>query len=176
MASSVSVNDPIWLTLINIELPACRAIASCSRFVLVTSKSWPQREELLRKVEEVLASLPSRHAYYPGSDKKYQRFLEAHPDAHVLTERAEGTVPWTTIFGVDSQESDNIVFCEEAWCAVLAETALEVSEPDRAPESINIDSKRIAFRAPHQLKKSHLQKRTWSSQSRIWNLEHQNRY
>ncbi len=98
--------------------------------LLVTSKSWPQREELLRKVEEVLASLPSRHAYYPGSDKKYQRFLEAHPDAHVLTERAEGTVPWTTIFGVDSQESDNIVFCEEAWCAVLAETALEVSEPD----------------------------------------------
>ncbi len=97
--------------------------------LLVTSKGWPQREELLARVERVLASLPPRHAYYPGSDNKYARFIEAHPDANVLGEARDGAVPWTTIFGVDSA-GDDIVFSEEAWCAVLAETTLDEDDPE----------------------------------------------
>lgn len=97
--------------------------------LLVTSKSWPQREELLRRVEEVLADLPPRQAYYPGSDGRYQRFMDAHPEANALSAGREGVVPWTTIYGVDPA-ADDIVFSDEAWCAVLAETALEADEPD----------------------------------------------
>ena len=98
--------------------------------VLVTSAAWPQREELLARVNKILADLPPRHTYYPGSDAKYQRFMEAHPEAVQHSDPFPGRVPWTTIFGVDPAREDDIVFTEEAWCAVLAETALPEAEPD----------------------------------------------
>ncbi len=92
--------------------------------LLITSRDWPQRQEFLERVERVLVSLPQREAYYPGSDLKYEEFLAAHPDAHPLSDRRQGYIPWTTIFGVDPENTDDIVFKREAWCGVLAETAL----------------------------------------------------
>ena len=98
--------------------------------VLVTSAAWPQREDLLNRVDRILSELPPRHTYYPGSAAKYQRFLAAHPEACQHSDPAGKEIPWTTIFGVDPNDEDDIVFTEEAWCAVLAETALPEAEPD----------------------------------------------
>lgn len=97
--------------------------------VLVTSAAWPQREDLLAAVNKILGDLPPRHTYYPGSDGKYARFMAAHPEAIQHSDPGTGTIPWTTIFGVDPTKEDDIVFTEEAWCAVLAETALPEAEP-----------------------------------------------
>lgn len=90
--------------------------------VLVTWKGWPQREAFLKRVEEVLKEAPLRKAYYPGSDRKFGCFTEAHPEANRLVEGSDGVIPWTTIFGVDCEKKDDIVFNQEAWCGVLAET------------------------------------------------------
>lgn len=92
--------------------------------VLVTWENWPQRTEFLAKVEEVLRGLPQRRAYYPGSDQKYDRFLKDHPEAKSLGRRTKDSLPWTTIFDVDHERSEDVVFTSEAWCAILAETAL----------------------------------------------------
>ena len=92
--------------------------------LLVTSRRWPQRMEFLRRVERVLASLPEREAYYPGADLKYDEFLAAHPEARPLASRRQGSIPWTTIFDVDPDDTEDIVFKREAWCGVLAETTL----------------------------------------------------
>jgi hypothetical protein len=97
--------------------------------VILTSESWPQRKPLLERIEAILASRPSRKAYYPGSDKKYDAFLDAHPEARVLASRDEGVIPWTTIFGVDHEDTDDIVFNKEAWCAVIAESPLPGDTP-----------------------------------------------
>ncbi|MBI4613393.1 MAG: NAD-dependent aldehyde dehydrogenase, partial [Planctomycetes bacterium] len=72
---------------------------------------------------------PQRRAYYPGADRKYDLFLAAHPEARQLAKRAEGAIPWTLIEGVDPSRADDVVFNQEAWCAVLAETALPARDP-----------------------------------------------
>jgi hypothetical protein len=92
--------------------------------VLVTSRDWPQRKEFLDRVERVLASVPGRDAYYPGSDRNYGDFLASHPEARKLVPERRGSIPWTAIWGVDPEQGDDIVFSREAWCGVLAETAL----------------------------------------------------
>ena len=93
--------------------------------LLVTAKAWPQRQAFLDKVEETLRTIPKRFAYYPGSDRKYDGFLVAHPDAKPLETRTEEAIPWTLITGVDPKNTDDVVFKNEAWCGILAETALD---------------------------------------------------
>ncbi|MBI4616134.1 MAG: aldehyde dehydrogenase family protein, partial [Planctomycetes bacterium] len=97
--------------------------------VLVTAQGWPQRKAFLEALAATLASLPARRAYYPGTDRKYDAFLAAHPEARPLAKRTEGVIPWTLIEGVDPSRPDDIVFNQEAWCGVLAETALPARDP-----------------------------------------------
>lgn len=96
---------------------------------LVVAKSWRQRKEFLARVEKVLAGIPKRYAYYPGSDRKYDGFLSAHPEAKLLAERTPDTIPWTLIPDVDADKADDVCFTTEAWCGVLSETALDGDSP-----------------------------------------------
>lgn len=107
------------------SMVAINASCNCNAAkTLVTWKDWPQRKAFLQAVEQVLAALPPRQAYYPGSAAKFASFVEAHPDARRLGDAGPGTLPWTTIFDVDPAATDDIVFRREAWCPILAETAL----------------------------------------------------
>lgn len=92
--------------------------------LLVTSKNWAQREEFLAKLKAFLKNRPNRFAYYPGSDRKFDSFITAHPEAEILTEKNKDEIPWTAIFNVDSH-SDDMVFSNEAWCGIITETALD---------------------------------------------------
>jgi acyl-CoA reductase-like NAD-dependent aldehyde dehydrogenase len=112
--------------------------------MLVTWRSWPQRETFLGRLEAVLASLPARHAYYPGSADKYKAFLAAHPQARRLAEATPGAIPWTTIFGVDPDRADDIAFATEAWCPIIAETALAAGDEGRfLDEAVRFCNERI---------------------------------
>ena len=42
--------------------------------MLITCRSWPQRDHFLDLVERILATVPSRYAYYPGAIERYERF------------------------------------------------------------------------------------------------------
>ena len=41
--------------------------------VIVTDKAWPQREEFLSKVKELMKETPSKWCYYPASDRGEMR-------------------------------------------------------------------------------------------------------
>lgn len=98
--------------------------------VLITSSVWKQRDQFLNKIEAILEKIPLRKTYYPGSDKKYQAFIEAHPDAKRLGPKASSEqLNWTTIFRVNPQDQTDIVFTKEAWCGVVAETGFPESDP-----------------------------------------------
>ncbi len=104
---------------------AINASCNCNAAkTLVTWRGWPQRQAFLRRLEGVLASLPPRKAYYPGSAAKFAAFVGAHPDAKRLVEPTPDSIPWTAIFDVDPSSKDDLVFREEAWCPIIAETAL----------------------------------------------------
>jgi hypothetical protein len=95
----------------------------------VTWAKWPQRRQLLDALERVLASLPPRTAYYPGSIERYSAFLREHPEAHQIGSPSPGQLPWTVIRNLDPHNTDDICFTTEAFCCLIGDTALDAANP-----------------------------------------------
>jgi acyl-CoA reductase-like NAD-dependent aldehyde dehydrogenase len=96
--------------------------------VIVTHAGWRQREAFLGALAQVLTTLPARRAYYPGAAARRAAVLDAHPDALVceagVGDATGDTLPWTLVRGVDPGHLDDICFNVEAFCGLMAETAL----------------------------------------------------
>ena len=109
--------------------------------MVIQHAGWNQRRELLEAMRERLRTTPTRVAYYPGAEERYDSFLAAHPDAETFGDRAAGRLPWTLIPQLDPEAPDEICFHTEAFCSVFGETALEAGSPakflDRAVEFAN---------------------------------------
>jgi len=94
--------------------------------VIVTGDRWPMRELLLERIEHHLRETPSRMAYYPGAQARYDGFLERYPQAQPLGPRSPNVVPWTLIPDVPA-EAGEYALTSEAFCGVLALTKLQAS-------------------------------------------------
>jgi acyl-CoA reductase-like NAD-dependent aldehyde dehydrogenase len=97
--------------------------------VLLTCRSWPQREEFLTRLQVLLSRHPRRVAYYPGAIERFERFTgEAIANAKltdggVVSDSHGHRLPWTLIRDVDPQDSP--LFCrEESFVPVCAEIPL----------------------------------------------------
>lgn len=88
--------------------------------VLVLPREWALREPLMAEIRRLFATLPPRHAYYPGAADRWRMAVEAHPEA----ERFAGDVPRTLIAGLDPARDAEVCFTAEFFGAVLAETSL----------------------------------------------------
>lgn len=105
--------------------------------VLITHKEWPQRQAFIDAIAEALKGASSRKAYYPGAQARMDMFLAKHPTAQRLGGGAgkssknktssEGHLPWVWIHGLDPTAEDEICFSTEAFCGLMAETALPAS-------------------------------------------------
>lgn len=109
--------------------------------VIIQHDAWSQRPALLAALRRCFAKVPPRRAFYPGAGERHAAFVKAHPKAERYGEGGEGTLPWTLIPDVDPSADDDICFRTEAFCSVVAETALSgTSVPaylDRAVELAN---------------------------------------
>ena len=92
--------------------------------LLVLPAGWDLRERFLDKLKAQLRDTRARKAYYPGARERWQRFVDAHPEAEILTEEAEGIVPWTFIGGLDPEHPEEICFRQEPFCGVIHEVSL----------------------------------------------------
>jgi acyl-CoA reductase-like NAD-dependent aldehyde dehydrogenase len=110
--------------------------------VLVMHRQWPQRQAFLQALEEVLATLPTRRAYYPGARERAHEFLAAHPEADQIGVVTSETLPWIVIRDV-APTSDDICFNVEAFCSVVSSTSLEATDTadfiDKAVQFCNDD-------------------------------------
>lgn len=97
--------------------------------VIITHAGWDQRDQLLDALEAVLASLPTRKAYYPGATERMASFLAAHPEAHRIGGADADAVAWTIVRDVDSSNHHDICLNVEAFCALTSETALAANSP-----------------------------------------------
>lgn len=59
----------------------------CAAQVLVISSDWPQREHFLSHLREVLSEVPTRKAYYPGSDNRVAEAAAAYVGAEPIGDR-----------------------------------------------------------------------------------------
>lgn len=111
--------------------------------VLVQHRGWEQRAALFERLEQAVASVPPRYAWYPGAVDRYGRFVAAHPEAEQLGRPGDEELPWALIPDVDPgpDNEDEICFSEEAFCGVMAETALDAESAaeflDRAVDFCN---------------------------------------
>lgn len=97
--------------------------------VLVTSADWDQRFAFLDQLRAALAAVPTRLAYYPGAQERYERYCAAAFEPGTgnlerLGRPAPGHLPWALATGLDSERADTSPFQEEPWCSVLAEVPL----------------------------------------------------
>lgn len=95
--------------------------------VLVTAKSWEQREVFLTLLHQELAAIPNRKAYYPGAKQRYQAFLDHYPQAQPLTCADEESIPWTVIPDI-APTLGEYALNHEAFCGLLAEVSLDAYE------------------------------------------------
>ncbi len=101
---------------------------NATRMVL-THAAWEGRGRLLDEVRELLKTLPTRRAFYPGATERWQRFVAAYPQTECYGESSFGRLPWTFIAGVDAEHGDPLCFRTEAFTSVFAESALPGSDP-----------------------------------------------
>lgn len=98
--------------------------------MLITSKGWPQRDALLWRVRNILASVPPRKAYYPGAFDRYEHLTSGRGDKAVkLGDAKEGELPWALCFDLDSNDESERLFSTEPFCPILSETALDENDP-----------------------------------------------
>ena len=87
--------------------------------MIVTCQDWPQREEFLNLIDEIMSSVPRRYAYYPGAADRFARFSGCAADDPEW-------LPWTLRRNVDPL-ADPRMFEEESFTCVFGETALAAS-------------------------------------------------
>lgn len=97
--------------------------------VIVQHAGWRHRDDLLDRIRRVLGGVPTRKAYYPGAEERFQDFVAAHPEAELYGPRTASHLPWALIPGVDPEADGEIAFEREAFCSLFAETAIAAATP-----------------------------------------------
>jgi acyl-CoA reductase-like NAD-dependent aldehyde dehydrogenase len=97
--------------------------------MLVTSKHWPQREDLLRRVRVLLAGHAPRKAYYPGANDRYCSLLDGRDNVLKVGVAEKDALPWALVWGLDPADRNERLFTTEPFAPILSETALPEREP-----------------------------------------------
>lgn len=123
--------------------------------VIVTWKQWPERERFLQRIENALARVPQRVAYYPGAEQRFEQYsgLTADKAQQLLrntacggvsgsqtcpggtttfvagSDQADGTLPWTLIRNVKADE-DSPLFASESFVCVCTEVPIDAASPE----------------------------------------------
>lgn len=93
--------------------------------VLIHHAGWSQRRILNKRIADVFEQINTRRAFYPGAAERHAAFIDIHPEAAQFGDRREDRLPWTFIHDVDPSNKDDIAFNTEAFCSIVAETALD---------------------------------------------------
>lgn len=91
--------------------------------ILVVSESWPQRQELLKQIQEIFQEMPTRRAYYPGAQERFAKLTQGKTVTR-LGRAGDGELPWTLIRDVSPKTTDEPLFSTEPFCSIISEVAL----------------------------------------------------
>lgn len=96
--------------------------------VVVQHEGWERRHELVDRMGDFFAKAPTRDAWYPGAEARFDRFLAEHPDARLYGERTDQRLPWALAADVSPDNGDDICFQTEAFCSLTSETAVPAAD------------------------------------------------
>jgi hypothetical protein len=93
--------------------------------MIIQQRGWHGRERLVEMIGQILQRVELRNAYYPGASTRHAAFVTAHPHTRQIGQASGEQLPWTLIPDVDPMHTDDVVFTREAFCSIIAETALD---------------------------------------------------
>jgi aldehyde dehydrogenase (NAD(P)+) len=96
--------------------------------LLVTSKAWPQREALKKKIAATFERTPLRKAYYPGAFDRYEKLLAGRERVEKIGQGTKDKLPWTIVSDVDPSKKDDPIFSTEPFCSIISETQLDAKD------------------------------------------------
>jgi aldehyde dehydrogenase (NAD(P)+) len=110
--------------------------------VVILPRNWALRDRFLRGLRQALERAADRLAYYPGARQRLELFKGSHP-ARSFGGKAEGSLPWTLITGMDPDGGD-LLFREESFAPILVETTVGTADPvEFLEEAVNFANDRL---------------------------------
>jgi acyl-CoA reductase-like NAD-dependent aldehyde dehydrogenase len=92
--------------------------------MLILPKGWSLRDSFIKKLTDVLATVPPRKAYYPGAAQRYHALTTGHSDVRKIGSAGEHTLPWTLVLGLDGADAGEPNFTTEPFCSILSEVSI----------------------------------------------------
>jgi len=97
--------------------------------MLVLPRGWAGGERLLAALARVFSAVPTRYAYYPGAEERYQVLTRDMPDVQAFGTAEAGHLPWTLIRGLDPSAASSLHFKMEPFCSILNVVELDAADP-----------------------------------------------
>jgi len=112
--------------------------------VVITHRDWQRRPALLDALRQQMKQVPTRFAFYPGSDRQHADFVAAHPEAEKYGSSEEGCLPWTLIPDLDPEREDEICFDREPYCSLMSEAPIAArSVPEFLERAVAFANERL---------------------------------
>jgi aldehyde dehydrogenase (NAD(P)+) len=113
----------------------------CSAKMMVMPHGWGGSDTFVKFIQGVCATVPLRHAYYPGAEERWHTLLAGRSNVKQIGRALPGTLPWTFVGGLDPEARDELLFNNEPFCSVLSDVRLGSADPieflDAAVEFVN---------------------------------------
>jgi hypothetical protein len=97
--------------------------------ILVTPRGWPGRVPFIRNIEGVLAHVPTRKAFYPGSEERWNQLTSGRHRLRTFGGSGGGRLPWALATWLDPDDEGEDLFREEMFCPILGETSVGTEDP-----------------------------------------------
>jgi aldehyde dehydrogenase (NAD(P)+) len=101
----------------------------CAAKVLVMPKNWDGTARFMQALQEVCAEIPTRKAYYPGAEDRWQAITKNRNNITHIGNPNANELPWTFITDLNPDSSNETLFIEEPFCSVIASVQIGSASP-----------------------------------------------
>jgi acyl-CoA reductase-like NAD-dependent aldehyde dehydrogenase len=96
--------------------------------VVITSKTWAQREQFLARVQELFSQYPGTRAFYPGLGPVYEKMKSGTPNIQTCDNEKLFEDQFHPLFATGCEDLGCEAVKNEAFCPVMAEVPLETGD------------------------------------------------
>jgi acyl-CoA reductase-like NAD-dependent aldehyde dehydrogenase len=101
----------------------------CTAKVLVMPKNWDGTARFIKTLQEVCAEIPTRSAYYPGAEDRWQATTKNRSNVSNIGTPLKGELPWTFITDLNADDVHESLFTEESFCSVITSVQVGSANP-----------------------------------------------
>ena len=96
--------------------------------VVLMPKGWDKSTQLTERIIQHMQNCPPKKAFYPGTQERYQSYVDHYSDAIICGERTDEIVPWTVFPNVPAQKGE-MILSQESFCGLLSITEVDANDP-----------------------------------------------